>query len=326
MVITIIGILIALLLPAVQAAREAARMAQCQNNLKQIALAALNHEQINRWFPTGGWGYQWAGDPDGGFGKLQPGGFFYNILPYMEQGILHDLEQGAPQEDAARITLATHMAETVVPSETCPTRRQPMALPMITDSSIVQRVNISQTDPRGWFRQDYAANAGSNFIPWLRGPYSWPPGWPTQDDPTNAAWWCDVSPTTITNGITAQRSTVKMGEITDGTSNTYLAGEKNICTDNYYDGGDPGDNDFMVSADDHDLNRWTGTNPQTPMPPYPDTPGVIYWSSFGSAHVVGFNMAFCDGSVHVMNYTIDPATHCYLGTRNDGVAIDGNKF
>ncbi len=97
MVITIIGILIALLLPAVQAAREAARMLQCTNNLKQISLAALDHEQINGWLPSGGWGNGWVGDPSSGFGGHQPGGFFYNCLPYMEQQVLHNLQLGYPQ-------------------------------------------------------------------------------------------------------------------------------------------------------------------------------------------------------------------------------------
>ena len=65
-VITIIGILIALLLPAVQAAREAARQTQCKNNLKQIALGWMQHEERNGFFPSSGWGYRWTGDADRG--------------------------------------------------------------------------------------------------------------------------------------------------------------------------------------------------------------------------------------------------------------------
>ena len=95
-VITIIGILIALLLPAVQAAREAARQAQCKNNLKQLALGCLSHENLNKWFPTGGWGYQWTGDADRGTDWRQPGGWIYNIMPFVELQSLHDMGAGKP--------------------------------------------------------------------------------------------------------------------------------------------------------------------------------------------------------------------------------------
>src|SRR5580698_7987617 len=90
-VIAIIGLLIALLLPAVQAAREAARRSQCVNNLKQMSLAWNNHVAATRFMPTGGWGWTWTGDADRGFGLSQPGGWTYNILPFMEESNLHDM-------------------------------------------------------------------------------------------------------------------------------------------------------------------------------------------------------------------------------------------
>ena len=121
-VITIIGILISLLLPAVQAAREAARRMQCQNNLKQLGLAASNHESATGRFPTGGWGYSWVGDPDRGNDWRQPGGWIYNLLPYLEQQALHDLpsgKSGQPLLDAV-----TQMMETPLDGLICPTRRR----------------------------------------------------------------------------------------------------------------------------------------------------------------------------------------------------------
>ena len=75
-----------------QAAREAARGMQCRNNLKQLALASLNHEAANGFLPAGGWGYYWSGDPHYGNDWRQPGGCIYNLLPYIEQQALHDLQ------------------------------------------------------------------------------------------------------------------------------------------------------------------------------------------------------------------------------------------
>ena len=88
-VITIIAILIALLLPAVQSAREAARRTQCLNDLKQIALGFLEHEANHKILPTGGWSFVMVGDPNRGFDKHQPGGWNYNVLPFIEQQALY---------------------------------------------------------------------------------------------------------------------------------------------------------------------------------------------------------------------------------------------
>ena len=125
-VITIIGILIALLLPAVQSAREAARIAQCQNNIKQLSLAALHHEQVIRWLPTGGWGYVWIGDPSCGFGLNQPGGFLLQHLA------LHGAAAPArpatghqPRQLRADGNRCLQMVQMPLTALTCPTRRRP---------------------------------------------------------------------------------------------------------------------------------------------------------------------------------------------------------
>ena len=102
-VIAIIGILVALLLPAVQSARESARQLECKNHVRQLALGALAHETASGRYPTGGWGWFWVGDADRGNDRHQPGGWIYNILPYIEQVNLHQMpSDGEPGCDYRR--------------------------------------------------------------------------------------------------------------------------------------------------------------------------------------------------------------------------------
>ena len=106
-VIAIIGVLAAMLMPAVQQAREAARKTQCFNNLKQMVNAAQQHESAQGIFPTGGWGFFWDGDPDRGFTKMQPGGWIYNILPDLGEQALHDLGKGLVEPPSGSRTMVS---------------------------------------------------------------------------------------------------------------------------------------------------------------------------------------------------------------------------
>ncbi len=308
-VITIIGILISLLLPAVQSAREAARRLQCSNNLKQMALAALNHEQAQGFLPTGGWGYGWVGDPDLGFGKTQSGGFFYNLLPFMEQLALHDLGKGVT-DDATKDTYAQQMASTPLAALSCPSRRQPVATAVRTGHDTMVNLPALSSCSSGWYHADYACNGGSVLLGWGYGPSTLELG-------KAGSGFCDLASCT---GICYQRSQVTMAQIRDGTSNTYLVGEKYLNPDAYTTASDYGDDEPAMGADDLDLNRWTNYAPSQ------DTPSVTNCYTFGSAHSAGFNMALCDGSVRSISYSIDATTHLHLGARNDGEAIDGSKL
>ena len=343
MVITIIGILIALLLPAVQAAREAARQAQCKNNLKQLALGCLNHEQLMKQLPTDGWGDQWTGDPDRGTDWRQPGGWMYNVLPYIEQQALHDMGAGLPWNDTQKKNYNMQRLSTPVGTLYCPTRRPAIAYPWL-DAGCTP---VNATHPTVVGRSDYAASGGDVYT---GGPYPQNPAWATAP-PNVFAGPASVTEvenppgqmtanarTTFANyagsatGVFFTGSMTKMADITDGTSNTYLIGEKYLNPDNYATGMDNGDNEAALVGDIDDILRWVATTAPPAsttasyLPPAQDTPGNGAYFGFGSAHANGFQMAFCDGSVQMMNYTIDPETHRRLGNRKDGYAIDGKKL
>jgi prepilin-type N-terminal cleavage/methylation domain-containing protein len=316
-VITIIGILIALLLPAVQAAREAARQTQCRNNIKQLALGCLNHEQVQHFLPTSGWNWGWSGDPDRGFTKKQPGGWLFNILPYIEQQALHDL--GIGNNENGR----TQTAMTPLSVLNCPTRRTPVRFAFHPGNGTF--INIVSA-PASIARADYAGNSGSVVNP--DASYVTANSLQTGDSWTDLQW-LQNSYNANDGGIFFVRSMVKMADISDGASNTFLCGEKNINPDWYFTGLDFGDDQTWTQGWDYDGNRYTyypvtsGADPPTPMP---DTPGYMDCWVFGSAHLSGFGMAMCDGSVHTVSYSIDPETYRRLGDRADGMTIDAKTW
>ncbi len=121
-VITIIGVLMGLLLPAVQMVRETGRRTQCLNNLKQFGVAAQSHLTTQGYFPSSGWGATYTGDPDAGFGTNQPGGWLYNVLPYLQMSDIHDLSKGETGT-ASKMTDMAVLRSTVVPMALCPSRR-----------------------------------------------------------------------------------------------------------------------------------------------------------------------------------------------------------
>lgn len=303
-VIAIIGILVALLLPAVQSARESSRRIQCSNNLKQLSLAAIEHEGIYGWYPTGGWSKRWIGLPDRGVGPHQPGGWIYNVLPFVEQTSLYMLG-GSDANNPNHVSENTRRLQTTVNLFNCPSRRSPANFANFRSffhADVVQAVA----------RNDYAFNGGHRVFIHDNGPDK------LADEATFP--WADNSQST---GISYQRSVVRPRDITDGTSNTYVVAEKHIRKDHYFSGEDQGDNESMYSGDDRDLLRYTGGELDTSFRPLADVcasaqEGLV----FGSAHMQGFQAAFCDGSVRFIQYGISQEIHSRLGCRADGEAVN----
>jgi prepilin-type N-terminal cleavage/methylation domain-containing protein/prepilin-type processing-associated H-X9-DG protein len=308
-VIAIIAILIGLLLPAVQKVREAANRTKCQNNLKQFGLAMHNHHDTFKRFPSGGWGWEWVGEPDRGTGKEQPGGWLYNMLPYIEQDAMFRLGAGGTraqilQANATRIALPVTVYN-------CPSRRTGGPFPNGRGFSY----RNASGRPAMLARTDYAANAGSQQPCEINlGPETL-----AQGDSPGYNWFPDRHGRDwIPNGVIFRRSEIRIADIIDGTSNTYLIGEKYIPLESHLTGLDNGDNETMFSGYNNDVNRCTFDPPRqdfrtTAATPQPER----YTCRFGSTHPGGFHMVYCDGSVQFVDYNIDPAVHRRAGSRHD---------
>jgi prepilin-type N-terminal cleavage/methylation domain-containing protein len=323
-VITIIGILIALLLPAVQAAREAARRVQCSNHLKQLGLAMHGFHQANGALPSGGWGYNgWTPHPDRGIGVDQPGGFVYSLLPYLEQQPLYDLGSGVGPlvnntvlQNANNIRLSTPLSVLY-----CPTRREPIAYPAPVGTWMASPQMC--TDPLTVLgKVDYAANGGENWTSFWGGPSS------LQTGSDGSYFTHDFAASTVgvCTGIVVVHHCFKFTDITDGLSNTFMLGEKSVGPDWYTNGLTYGDDQGPFVSDERDTYR-TALDPWgTYLPPQQDIPGYDNTFGFGSAHSDGLYFVLCDGSVRFISYNINEQVYRHLANRQDGVAFDPKQL
>jgi len=352
-VIAIIGILVALLLPAIQAAREAARRTQCKNNLHNIGLAVLNMENSLKYFPTGG---TYAGPTLENYlrdsattsvflrkgppnGPLEQGlGWLFQILPYLEEGAISNL-----------IT-TNDVKNKLVPLYNCPSRRPP-TLGAGSGAALV----------------DYAATVGgpsrseigdAEFQKYLNDS----PGndWPQFKMHQDEIFW-GVPPTgAIGSGRTLQQldAKYKVGQvakfrgviqrcdwvtnagadptpawrhvgfmakmtpakISDGTSKTFLATEKWVPVTIHDGSGGAFDDRGWSDGWDFDALRSTLIRPMadsaSTRTPSGDNDPLNY--TIGSSHSGGVNVLLADGSVSFVQYEIDLETLNRLGNRADG--------
>jgi type II secretory pathway pseudopilin PulG len=311
-VAVIVATIVAVAIAYFYTQRVQARRQDCLDNLKQIGLAMLHHDGAHGHFPTGGWGWRWAGDPDQGFDRDQPGGWAYNILPYMWQDPLHDMGRGESESDkrtsgaiAASIPLSVYI---------CPSRRRSLPYPYVRQPGYY---NIDR--PSGCGRIDYAACAGDGNIP-----DPMPPGPESLKAGTTAEFNKASGKTaSASSGISFQGSELPYLEVVDGLSNTYMVGEKSLAPECYTTGTCEGDDQGWDVGFDTDVNRWVAAGPGADqvLLPVQDRGGLERPRSFGGPHPQGWNVAMCDGAVGTMSYATAPEVHRRLGNRHDGELV-----
>lgn len=338
-VIAIIALLIQLLLPAIQASREQARRASCQNNLKQLSLACQLHLNAHEFLPSGGWSGTYLADPNRGFGRNQPGGWLYSTLPFLEQSTLWtaggDRLEDTPLGEGLK-TLYQSAPEFFY----CPSRREAKAYPFKQSGNGAWSLSVAKSALLlpAVTKSDYAASSGDalysaaepfsheeamwvpdNYKALAAGPQSW-----TSTSDANSLFF--------QTGAMFYRSEVRAAQVEDGLSKTYLCGEKFIAPDYYEDVngtneiGMMGDNQSAWAGYEWDNHR-AAWNPNSNWPaesyqprqdaPVPGAPGFL---AFGSAHPGSLNMAYCDGSVRAINYDVDRDVHRHAANRLDGLA------
>jgi prepilin-type N-terminal cleavage/methylation domain-containing protein len=303
-VIAIIAVLIALLLPAVQQAREAARRTQCKNNLKQLVLAIHNYHDTMNIMPIGAMSNTIGGN---GFTGGQMGvesTWAIMILPYLEQAPLYNLISGvaapmnAVPESSQALSDATNKS---IGAFACPT----------DPSSGKKTAQWGLVDQNDGICINYAGSCGNT-------PF------------TGGTW----TSTTSNQGIFYPLSNTRMGDVTDGTSNTFLLGENLLVPDNtsserdwhgrMYRGSWQGVL-FHSSAPPNTTaaDVMIRCQPSTPVNTVPCTSGagsnLVMYSR--SLHTGGAHFGLADGQIRFISNNISTQTFQALGTRNGGETL-----
>ncbi|NLY01021.1 MAG: DUF1559 domain-containing protein [Rhodopirellula sp.] len=338
-VIAIIGILIALLLPAVQAAREAARRSQCSNNLKQAALGLLNYEDTHKTLPNSfllaaNWNAQVWGT---------------RILPFIEQQAIYDqYDSGTPSFNEAGMvgfsqTVANRnlaLIQTVLSVYLCPSapgdgqsRTYSGQLPAGSMGSGIPPMNVTWRSAPSDYTPTVAVNR-ARFPSSVGGRTALHVAAYSPADPSQSSLWGALA---SYNDIDGTRDHSRLRSITDGLSNTILLGERvggltvyrggqshSGDTTNYgpNNGGGWGDilNGFnwvygtLQDASDNNtgvLGQGTCTVNCTNR----------RQAGFYSFHPGGAQVALCDGSVRFISETIEPRVIAAVITRSNGEAV-----
>ena len=295
-VVAIIAVLVGILLPAVNSAREAGRRITCANNLRQLATSVALHHDAHQHFPTDGWGFLWIGDPDSGYGVRQPGGWLYNILPFIEAAQLRDIGRLQRPEEKRR-ALRTLLA-VPISGLYCPSRRDTSVYPFGAIRFPLRNVE----NPLVAAKNDYAINGGDTKVNAGTGPND------MNQSTMRDYEWPELREIT---GISFVRSRFRMRDVQRGTSKTYMLGEKYVPVATYRSGESSGDDQTSFVGDDADIRRWTLSRPVH------DRQGGSH-DDFGSAHPSGCHFTFCDGSTRLVAYDVDMAIHRASGNRTAG--------
>ena len=297
-VIAIIGILVALLLPAVQRSREAARRLQCSNNLKQIGLASHNYHDAVNTFPSAYQTFiQTQGVPNSG-PEFGPGwGWAAMLLDRLDEApVFHALNFDLPIGSAEVATARSVRISTYL----CPSS---------PDNGPVKYL---YGGPLG----------GANDIS------------PSQYVASGGQFLTSATATGATNGVFFRNSRVSIADITDGSSTTFMAGERsrNVAEATWV-GVIPGaivctDASWQVHVCEPDTTLVLAhTGPAadgswSEVPNFRSADDDDFWS----LHPGGCNFLFADGSVRFLKQTIDPSIFSFLSTRAGGEVIGGDQY